>query len=140
MKISIGADHRGFVLKKAIIEFFNTVDWYDVGTDSQHRTDYPLYARSVAKNILDQVTPIGILICGSGAGIAMAANRFKKIYAAVCWNVDSAKLAKRDDALNILVLPADFVTIDLACEIIKTWLETECKDGVYQQRLKMIDE
>ena len=139
MKISIGADHRGFALKEDIKSHFSTIDWLDVGTHSIDRTDYPVYAQSVVKSLTDGSSELGILICGSGVGIAMAANRSKSIYAAVCWNADVARTAKEHDAANILVLPADFVKASEAYPIIDAWLKAEFKGGRYQERLDMID-
>lgn len=139
MKISIGADHRGFQLKTEIIANFSEHTWLDVGTNSLDRTDYPIYAREVCNNITMGNATHGILLCGSGVGIAVAANRFKKIYAGVCWNEEVARLAKQDDGINVLVLPADFISSQQAFSIITTWLSTEFKGGVYQKRLEMLE-
>jgi len=139
MKISIGADHRGFKLKNAIVDQFADIEWLDVGTDSKDRTDYPEYARHVCENILQGKSELGILICGSGIGISIAANRYKKIYAALCWGQDIARVAREDDLANVLVLPADFVSTEQAFEIVEGWLSAEFKAGEYQERLDMID-
>lgn len=139
MKISIGADHRGYDLKTKIIEHFKNVQWIDVGTNSKERTDYPIYTKKVCNNILGKKSDLGILLCGSGIGVGIAANRFKGIYAGVCWNAEIAKIAKADDNINVLVLPADFLGSEQAFLIIKIWLETEFKNGHYQKRLDMID-
>lgn len=140
MKISIGADHRGFALKTNIIEHGEEYEWLDVGTYSEQRTDYPIFSRRVCEDILSGNAECGIILCGSGVGASVAANRFRGIYAALCWNVDIARLAKEDDNANVLVLPADFVTSDLALSIIDVWLKAEFKGGIYQRRLEMIDE
>jgi len=139
MKISIGTDHRGYDLKLQIIEHFKEVEWIDVGTNSKERTDYPIFAKKVCNNILKKESELGILLCGSGVGVGIAANRFRGIYAGVCWNTEIAKLAKGDDNINVLVLPADFVSKEQALLIIKSWLETEFKGGHYQKRLEMIE-
>ncbi len=139
MKITIGSDHRGFELKLKIIKKFTDIEWLDVGTDSQDRTDYPIFAKKVCNNILDGKTGLGILICGSGVGMSIAANRFENIYAALCWDERVAESAKADDNANVLVLPSDFVSDDQAFSIIKTWLSTEFKEGDYQKRLGIID-
>jgi ribose 5-phosphate isomerase B len=140
MKISIGADHRGFPLKSEIIAYFTQVEWLDVGTNSAERTDYPLYAKRVCKEVLGGNTQAGILVCGSGVGVSIAANRFKGIYAALCWNRAVAQIAKEDDKANVLVIPADFVSTPEAFAIVKAWLDATFKGGRYQERLTMIDE
>lgn len=140
MKISIGSDHRGFELKKNIIKKFINVDWLDVGTNSKLRVDYPVFAKKVVNNILNNSVEFGILICSSGIGMSIAANRYQRIYAALCWNKDIAKASKRDDRANILVLPADFVSLDIAYEIIRVWFSSKFKGGRYEKRLDMIDQ
>lgn len=140
MKISIGADHRGYSFKQAIIREFGTIDWVDVGTDSVERTDYPIFAKQVCQKILSQEVEAGILICGSGVGMSIAANRHKGIYAGLCWNASVASIAKQDDAINVLVLPADFLDQKEAFVILRAWLDAACKDGVYHLRRAMIDE
>ena len=139
MKISIGADHRGYRLKAAIIKYFTTYTWSDVGTDSEERTDYPLFAQKVCNDVRTGKVQLGILLCGSGVGITIAANRFKGIYAGLCWNADVARMAREDDGINILVLPADFMTDQQAFSIITAWLNASFKEGIYQKRLEMID-
>lgn len=141
MKISIGSDHRGYDLKSFIIQSFKEIGWLDVGTDlgASTRVNYPMFAHKVCKNILENKSELGILICGSGIGISIAANRFKKIYAGLCWNKEVARLAKEDDNINILVLPADFVDNDQVIEIINTWLSSNFKSGIYKERLDSID-
>lgn len=139
MMITIGSDHRGYELKSEIIKHFSDLQWLDVGTDSKDRVDYPFFAKKVCRNILNGKSSLGILICGSGVGMSIAANRFKEIYAALCWNEDVAKSAKADDNANILVLPADFVLAKDAFAIIKAWLYTEFKGDIYQKRLELID-
>lgn len=139
MKISIGADHRGFDLKRAIIDYYKDIEWVDVGTTSTQRTDYPVYAQRVCRDVTEGRANLGILICGSGAGICIAANRHKNIYAATCWTPEIARLAREDDNVNVLVLPADFVSHEQAFSIIDAWLKASFKDGVYKARLDMID-
>lgn len=140
MKISIGADHRGFQLKNLIVEQFPEQEWLDVGAYSDQRTDYPMYARRVCGDIIEGAADCGVLICGSGIGMSIAANRFRGIYAALCWNTEIARLAKEDDGTNVLIIPATFVTSELAFAMIDVWLKSEFKAGRYQQRLEMIDE
>lgn len=143
MKIVIAADHRGFQLKKYILTYNILanlkIEWYDVGTYSQERTDYPIFAQKAVESIYQNKAEKGIIICGSGIGMAIAANRFEKIYAGVVWNEDIARVAKEDDNVNVLVLPSDFINPELAINIITAWLLAKFKDERYAQRLEMID-
>ena len=139
MKIAIGTDHRGFLHKEFIKKNMPTIDWIDVGTYNQERTDYPIFADQVVDLVtLDEVN-CGILLCASGTGMAIAANRHKYIYAAVVWNEQIARSAKEDDNANILVLPSDFVSVENSVILIQEWLSHEFKEGRYAQRLSMID-
>lgn len=139
MKITIGSDHRGFRLKQSLITHFTDVDWLDVGTDNQKRTDYPVFAQLLCDHILKKHANLGILICGSGVGMAIAANRYKKIYAALCFEPEIARIAREDDGINVLVLPSDFVDEIDAIPIVKAWFEAEFKGEHYQERLDMVD-
>ena len=151
MMISIGSDHKGFKLKKKIIESFKEYNWIDVGTDNDDRTDYPIFAKKVCSALLKKdsketlssetfnVADCGVLICGSGIGMSIAANRFQGIYAGLCWNETVVKQAKEHDGINVLVLPADFVSDDEAVSILKVWLNSKFKGGRYFERLKMVD-
>ncbi len=139
MKISIGSDHRGLELKTRIIKNLRNVSWLDVGTATKERTDYPIFAKKVCKDILSGESERGVLICGSGIGMSIAANRFPNIYAALCWNVEVATAATQDDKANVLVLPADFLDAKSAYQILNVWLHTDFKGGRNQKRLEMID-
>ncbi len=139
MKISIGADHRGFDLKAHLIEALSEHTWFDVGTNDTKRVDYPPFAKEACASVLRGKAERGLLICGSGAGMAIAANRFNGIYAAVCWDVASAQIARQDDGINVLVLASDFVNNTVADAIVRTWIETPFKAGRYQERLAMVD-
>jgi len=141
--IAIGSDHRGYELKKTLLEQTEfqgfTISWKDVGTYSDERTDYPLYAKKVADCVARKDVDYGILLCGTGIGASIAANRYPYIYAALVWNPDIARLAKEDDNCNILVLPADWLTLEEAQACIESWLTATFKEGRYQERLKSID-
>ncbi|HBS48139.1 TPA: ribose-5-phosphate isomerase [Candidatus Dependentiae bacterium] len=154
MKISIGCDHRGFELKEFLkIEIIQkskelfadnfAIAWSDIGAFNDTRSDYPLFAQKVCKEILDKKADFGILICGSGVGMSIAANRFKKIYAALCWNEQVAKLVVCHDGANVLVLPSDFVSKEEALKIIsivlKEWHSKKNIEKRYKDRLKMIE-
>ena len=140
MKISIGSDHRGYDLKKHFRETFKGYEWHDVGCYSLERTDYPIYAFKVCNAIKNGEAHVGVLICGSGVGMAIAANRFKEIYAALCCNKKMARVAREDDGTNVLVIPSDFITTECATEMFRVWIEAQFKGGRYQARLDMIDE
>ncbi|HSC24866.1 MAG TPA: RpiB/LacA/LacB family sugar-phosphate isomerase [Candidatus Babeliales bacterium] len=140
MKIAIGTDHRGFLHKEFIKKHITSIEWIDVGAYNQDRTDYPLYADKVVNCIINKVACAGILICSSGGGMAIAANRHKYIYAVVAWNKEIARQCKQEDNANILVLPSDFISYDDAVEMIHEWLMQTFKEGRYAQRIAMIDE
>lgn len=139
MKIIIGSDHRGYELKNKIINKFREISWHDIGVNNIERTDYPVYAKKLCQKIVQKEFSLGILICGSGIGMSIVANRFKGIYAGLCWNKEVAKLGKADDNINVLVLPADLVTDLESFDIINAWLETKFKGDVYQNRIDLID-
>lgn len=142
LKITIGSDHRGFLMKENIIKHKKIANkeifWLDVGTFSKERTDYPIYAKLAVEKMLNKEAELGILICGSGVGMAIAANRYNNIYAGVVFNKQITKAAKEDDNINILVLPSDFISYVNYIELISIWLKTEFKEGRYQERLNMI--
>ena len=139
MKIAIGSDHRGFEHKQHIIKHMADVAWTDVGCFSAERCDYPVFAQLVAKALLEKEADLGILLCGSGIGMAIAANRFTGIYAGLCFSKTIARMAREHDNVNILVLPSDFVSPDESLEIIKSWLHASFKGGRYQERLDLVD-
>jgi ribose 5-phosphate isomerase B len=140
MRISIGADHRGYELKDRLIKNFSSVEWDDVGMYSSDRVDYPVVSKKICENILSGASDQGILICWSGVGMSMAANRNKGIYAALCWCEDIARLAKEDDGANLLVLPAGFLDLQGAAAIFNVWMEAKFKWGIYFDRLQLIDQ
>jgi ribose 5-phosphate isomerase B len=124
MIIALGADHGGFLLKKVLAEYMrklgHTVD--DFGTHSEDAVDYPDYARAVAQAIRENKAERGILICGSGVGAGVAANKFPGIRAAVCHDTFSAHQGVEDDNMNILCLGARVVGPELAKEIVRIYL------------------
>jgi len=142
IRIALGADHRGFNLKQFIhahLNFDHQVVWIDVGAYTQERSDYPEFSIAACKLIIENKADYAILLCGTGIGMAVAANRFANIYAGVVWNETIARLAKEDDNINVIVLPADFITDQEALGIITAWFNAEFKYDRYQKRLAMID-
>ena len=142
ISVVIGADHRGFELKNFLTKtsFKDTdIAWIDVGAFNAERSDYPEFSIAAAQVMLAKKADQGILICASGVGMAIAANRFHGIYAGVAWNEKIATESKEDDGCNVLVLPSDFVNQEQALRIVEAWLHAEFKEGRYQKRLDMID-
>lgn len=145
MKIAIGADHRGFDLKEIIkleLKKINEQEimWHDVGTHDKIRSDYPVFAHAACKLFKEEAVEAAVLICGSGVGMAVVANRYPGVYAAVAWSEKSAQMSKEDDNTNVLVIPSYFVSEDQAISLIKVWLKSTFKGGRYAERISMIDE
>ena len=140
--IAIGSDHGGYKLKEEIKRYFDEVgiEYKDFGTNSEERTDYPIYAKKVAESIQNGECDNGILICRSGFGMTIVANKFKGIRAASLIDEESAKFAKTDDNINVITLGGDYLDTNKAICIIRNWLASEFKGGRYQERLKMIEE
>jgi len=143
MKIALGADHRGFALKEQLKKHTQlagiSIEWFDMGAYDAQRSDYPLFVRKVCEELLKGSVDAGILLCGSGVGMSIAANRYPGVYAALVWNEDVARMSKEDDNANVLVLPADFIFEAQMIGIISAWLRASSKGGRYQERLGMID-
>lgn len=139
--IFLGADHRGYDLKEKIKEYLvsKNIEIKDCGTNSKEVAHYPIIASEVCKN-MDKEKDKAILICGSGIGMSMVANKFKGIRAGICTSVMAAKDGKEHSNLNVLVLPGDFISFEDAVEVINTWLESEFLNGRYLDRLNMIKE
>ncbi len=140
MNISIGNDHAGSDYKKAISVFLKK-QGYNVknhGTDETTSVDYPDHIHPVAKDISLGRSSMGIIICGSGNGAAMTANKHKKIRAALCWNKETASLARRHNNANVLSIPARFISINLALEMVKVFISNEFEGGRHQGRINKI--
>lgn len=144
MNIAIGSDHRGFEHKVFIIKQLQrlsheVINWVDVGAYDTTPADYPFFAEQVCKLMQSGKVDKGILICASGVGMAITANRFSGIYAAVAWNATIAHLSVEHDNVNCLVLPSDFVSCDQALGIIEAWVTATFLGDRYQRRLAAID-
>ena len=140
MKISIGNDHAGPLYKKEIIRLL-TLKGHDIsnyGTNSEESVDYPDFIHPVAVDVSSKNTDIGIIICGSGNGAAMTANKHKYIRAALCWTEEIASLARQHNNANILSIPARFVTIPQALKMVDTFISTEFEGGRHQGRVDKI--
>lgn len=138
MKIAIGADHAGFEYKEALSAFLNDAELKDFGTPSADSVDYPDFAHPVAFAVEKGEFDLGILICGSGNGIAITANKHQGIRAAICWNTELASLARKHNNANVLCLPARFISIKEAQEITQTFLTTEFEGGRHANRVGKI--
>jgi ribose 5-phosphate isomerase B len=139
----IGADHHGFAYKEYIKQqltmLSQPIAWYDVGARSDEHSDYPLFAHQVAHAIVHGKAEFGVLLCGTGVGMAIAANRHKGIYAALAWNEEVAQLSRQHDHANVLVLPADYISADQAVAMIRVWLQAEPLSDEHKRRVAMID-
>jgi ribose 5-phosphate isomerase B len=140
MKISIGNDHAGPEYKKAIVEMLKAKghEVTNYGTDSIDSVDYPDFAHAVANDISEAKADFGIIICGSGNGIAMAANKHEKVRAALCWIKEIAALARQHNNANIISIPARYTSIPQAVEMVDTFLNTEFEGGRHQNRVDKI--
>ncbi len=142
MKIVIGSDHAGYRLKESVKNFLISkgMDVEDVGTHSEESTDYPLYAEKVARYIQDGKAERGILICGTGIGMSISANKFRGIRASLCTNEYMARMSRRHNNANILCLGSRVVGEDLALSIVSAWLDEEFEGGRHLKRLTIIEE
>jgi len=139
MKIAVGADHRGFEHKQYIVDTMTNIEWLDVGAFNIERSDFPIFTKDVCEMVLNNKAERGILICGSGIGMSIAANRYKRIYAALVWNDSTACSSTEHNHANVLVLPSDYVSKEEMINMIKIWLAAKPLDGRYQERILMID-
>lgn len=139
--IALGSDHGGFKLKEEIKKYLEElgIEYKDFGTYDEERTDYPIFAEKVAKAVQSKECEKGILICKSGAGMTITANKFKGIRAALAINEEMAKFSKLDDDVNIIVFPAQYISTSNAISATRTWIVTEFKMGRYQDRIQMIE-
>lgn len=140
MKLAIGCDHVGWELKPAIIEFLEEMGHsvQDFGTTSDLRVDYPKYAQAVSEAVVSKECDLGILICGTGVGISIAANKIAGIRAVVCSDPYSAKLSREHNNTNILAFGSRVIGSELAKMITKEWLEAVYEGGRHQKRVEQI--
>lgn len=141
MKIAFGSDHAGFNYKNNLIEELEEAGFevIDMGPESSESTDYPDFAHPVAKAVEDGDCDYGILLCGSGNGVAMTANKHNNIRAAICWNEELAELARKHNNANVLCIPARFIEYDDASDIAEIFLNTEFEGGRHERRVNKIN-
>ena len=139
--IALGNDHGGYKLKEEIKKYLEEVgiEYKDFGSFSDERTDYPIYASQVAGAVSKKECDLGILICRSGHGMTIVANKYKGIRAANIQSEEESRRAKADDNINIIALSGDNMEINQAVRIIRTWIATEFKGGRYQERIDMLE-
>lgn len=140
LKIAIGGDHAGFQMKEYIKQNLEILDFSfeDFGTFSDENADYPDIAHPLSEAVEKGKFLFGILICGSGNGMAIVANKYKTIRAALCWNEETAKLARTHNNANILVFPARFISQELAVRCLELFLNTAFEGGRHQRRIEKI--
>jgi len=140
MKIVIASDHAGVDYKARLISYleYNGFIVSDFGPETEDSVDYPDYAHKVAKEVSEGKVDFGVLLCGSGNGINMSANKHKEIRSALCWKKEIAVLARLHNDANILTLPARFISYEQAQEITNIFLTTEFEGGRHQKRVNKI--
>ena len=141
-RIALGADHAGFEEKEKIKATLDElgVEYVDMGTNSADSVDYPDYAKKVAEAVSNGEFEQGLLVCGSGTGMAIAANKVKGVRAAVAWSPDIARLARQHNDANILSLPARFMSENDAAGVVKAWFDADFEGGRHEKRVEKITE
>ncbi len=139
--IVIGCDHAGFELKQALVLHMEALGYTvtDVGTHATESCDYPLFADRVCCAVLDGQAELGILVCGTGIGMSMAANKHKGIRAAVCSDTFSARLTRNHNDANVLCLGARVIGEGLACDLVDAFLTADFEGGKHQRRIDMLE-
>ena len=140
MKIAIGNDHAGTDYKNAIVSYLKSQDITvnNYGTDTNDSVDYPDFVHPVANDVESKAVNLGIIICGSGNGASMTANKHQGVRSALCWSKEITKLAREHNDANILSIPARFTSIPQALEMVKTFLATDFEGGRHQRRVDKI--
>jgi ribose 5-phosphate isomerase B len=141
MKIGLGSDHAGFKYKQQIGEMLRASNHQvtDFGTNSEDPVDYPTFIRPVAEAVARRELERGIVLGGSGNGEAMMANRIKGVRCALCWNLESARLSRAHNDANVLSLGERMVSLELALDIVRLWLEVPFDGGRHAHRIMMLD-
>jgi ribose 5-phosphate isomerase B len=142
MNLAIGSDHAGFKLKNELLVHLleKEIELQDFGPDNADSVDYPDYAHKVAESVASGDNDLGILICGSGNGVCITANKHKGIRAALAWEEEIAALARQHNNANVLCVPARFVSKNKAFKIVDAWLNAVFEGGRHQNRVSKIEE
>jgi ribose 5-phosphate isomerase B len=140
MKIAIGNDHAGPEYKHAIVEYLKSEGHQvsNFGTDTTDSVDYPDFGHQVADAVDTKLVDMGIVICGSGNGIAMSANKHQNVRAALCWMKEIAELARQHNDANVISIPARYTSVNQALEMVKAFLATEFEGGRHERRVNKI--
>jgi ribose 5-phosphate isomerase B len=140
MKIAIGNDHAGTDLKQQVLRYLkeNNHTVINVGTDSDESVDYPDFAHQVGKMVNENETEMGVVICGSGNGVNITANKYPGVRSALCWTTEIAALARQHNNANVIAIPARFVSNTLALEMVKVFFETDFEGGRHSRRVDKI--
>jgi len=140
MKVAIGNDHAGTEYKKKIVDFLKNEGYtvLNFGTDTNESVDYPDFIHPVAKAVNNDEVDFGIIICGSGNGANMTANKYQKVRSALCWNKEITSLAREHNNANILCIPARYTAIPQALQMVETFLNTKFEGGRHQNRIDKI--
>ena len=141
MIIALGSDHAGFTYKEKIKQFLSALGHQvtDFGTHSEEPVDYPLFIRPVAEAVARGAAERGVVLGGSGNGEAMAANRVKGVRCALCWNVETARLARQHNDANIISLGQRMMSEEDALKIVRVWIETGFEGGRHVRRIQLLD-
>ena len=141
MRIAIGSDHRGFSIKQKLVELVRSLghEVQDLGPSDSRPVDYPDYAFHVAKSVASTKTDRGVLICGTGIGMSIAANKVRGIRAALCLDPVTAEISRHHNDANVLCLGGDLITPEQAVRIMRVWLKTEFDGGRHSRRLHKIE-
>lgn len=139
-KIGLAADHAGFQMKEFLVGYLDSMGYevFDYGCSSEERCDYPDYAHALAEGLEAGEVELGFTLCGSGNGIAMAANKHAGVRAALCWTVELSELARAHNDANVCSLPARFISNEEAAAIADAFLSTPFEGGRHEQRVKKI--
>ena len=142
MKLAIASDHAAYNEKQEIVDYLNNqgLEVIDLGTNSPESVDYPIFGKKVAQSILEGKVDRGIIICGTGIGISIAANRYKNIRATLCSSTIHAEMARKHNNSNILALGGRITPINELKDIVEVWLSTDFEGGRHQKRIDLIDE
>lgn len=142
MKVAIGSDHAGYEDKERVKKQLEDlgVEYEDVGTNSTESTDYPIYAAKVAERVASGAVEQGLLICGSGNGMQIAANKIRGVRAALAWNEETARLARQHNDANVLSVPARMISAEEISKVVKSYLDAEFEGGRHQRRVEEISE
>lgn len=139
--IAIGCDHAGFAVKKHVVETLSAegYEFKDFGTFSDSSVDYPDFAHQVASSVATGTHKVGLLVCGSGNGMAMSANKHRGVRCALCWTEEIAGLARQHNNANMMAMPGRYIAFEQAVKMVKRFLDTPFEGGRHQLRVEKID-